>query len=218
MTNEQVNALVAPKAESVAAVHAFLKSHGVDITRDVEATPNNDMLTVHTTVAVAEAMLGSEYHHYEHSDMDGLRIMRLSSAYTLPADVAAEVDFVGPSVRYPTPLNPTAKRSNDDIFHHDDSSSGVNPTFLRKLYNVGDVQGKASGNIQSCAQFLGQYYAPSDLSTFFSKVYTPEKGHTPTVIGPNDEGNPGIEASLDIEYVSCASFPCWLLCSRQRGS
>lgn len=75
-------------------------------------------------------------------------------------------------------------------------------TFLRKLYNVGTTEGTASNNLQACAQFLGQYYDPSDLATFFQQDYKPAVGRkVEKVIGPNDASNPGIEATLDVSVL-----------------
>lgn len=194
LTNEEVNAMVAPAAESVEAVRAFLRAHGVSLAHDVTASPNFDLVTVNTTVRVAEAMLDASYHHYEHAAA-GLRVMRLAGPYSLPAEVAAHVDFVGPSVRFPTPR----VVSKADVMAHASDITNT-PQSLRALYNVGSTEGSAPGNLQSCAAFLKQYYAASDLKSFFSKFYTPAVGRTPTVIGPNT-GGAGIEASLDIEYI-----------------
>lgn len=95
MTFEEVNALVAPRPESIARVVGFLKEHKV-ASEAITATPNSDFLNVETTVEVAEAMLGAEYHVYEHTATQS-RIVRLSGEYSLPSEIAEHVDFVGPT-------------------------------------------------------------------------------------------------------------------------
>lgn len=77
----------------------------------------------------------------------------------------------------------------------------VTPSFLRTLYGTTGVTSKAKNNQQSCSSFLGQYYSPSDLQSFFNQFDKEAAGRKPTVIGPNDSGNPGVEASLDIQYI-----------------
>jgi len=79
----------------------------------------------------------------------------------------------------------------------------VTPSFLRKLYNAENAVAAANTtNIQSCVSFLNQYYSPSDLSKFFQKYANSAKVRTPkAVIGPNHAGNPGIECSLDTQYI-----------------
>lgn len=47
--------------------------------------------------------------------------------------------------------------------------------------------------------YLEQYIAASDLAAFFA-AYDPTHARTATIIGPNDQTNPGTEASLDIQY------------------
>jgi tripeptidyl-peptidase I len=55
--------------------------------------------------------------------------------------------------------------------------------------------------LQAVTSFLGQYYSPDDLSKF-QKTF----GLTPlaieTTIGPNDDSKPGVEASLDVQYLT----------------
>ena len=38
----------------------------------------------------------------------------------------------------------------------------------------------------------------SDLKSFFKRYDTNSTGRVPTIVGPNKESNPGIEANLDI--------------------
>lgn len=195
----KVNALVAPHPESIARVLALLKAHGVDVTRHVKASPNSDFITATMTVAAAEEMLGTTYHTYNHRQ-SGVNALRMTGDYTLPAEVAQHVDFVGPSVRFPTIQTLRVGSAQDGGFD-DDGGGGVTPKMLRKLYSVGDAKGSASGNLQAVNQFLGQYYAPSDLATFFQQYDPQSEGRTVNkVVGPNDAGNPGVEATLDIQY------------------
>jgi hypothetical protein len=82
------------------------------------------------------------------------------------------------------------------------SGNGVTPTTLRKLYNAtGAVAAPGTKNLQAVGSFLGQFYSPSDLSKFFTKYAKDAKVTTPTVHGPNQASNPGVEAELDIQYV-----------------
>lgn len=81
----------------------------------------------------------------------------------------------------------------------------VTPQFIRDLYLI-DVKGNGAGN-QSVAEFLGQYYSPSDLAAYL-KNYDVSPITDVTVVGPNDAGDAGGEASLDIQVrrwcVACA--------------
>lgn len=63
------------------------------------------------------------------------------------------------------------------------------------------TKGIAKGNSQACAQFLGQYFTPSDLATF-QQTYNLPPQPISRVVGKNDPNNVGIEASLDVEYIT----------------
>lgn len=56
-----------------------------------------------------------------------------------------------------------------------------------------------SQSSQAVASFLGQYFSYKDLSQFQSAFNLVRQ--SPSVMGPNDESQPGVEASLDVQYV-----------------
>lgn len=49
--------------------------------------------------------------------------------------------------------------------------------------------------------FLGQYYSPADL-LLFQKSYNTPAIPIATTLGPNDASKPGVEASLDVQYLT----------------
>lgn len=58
-------------------------------------------------------------------------------------------------------------------------------------------------NIQSVAEFGGQFYSPSDLQNFFGNMSLPEA--QTILIGPNKPAEPGDEATLDIQWILAAA-------------
>ena len=119
---------------------------------------------MYTTVAVAERLLDAEYYTYTHKVNTRFTVTRLGNGvYTLPSRVAAAVDFVGPTIRFPAVQALTLRNAPES------GDLGVTPSFLRQLYKVGDATGMAPNNNQSVASFLGQYYSPTDLQTFFKQ-------------------------------------------------
>jgi tripeptidyl-peptidase-1 len=76
----------------------------------------------------------------------------------------------------------------------------VTPESIRQEYNItGTSSGRSGKNVQAIASFLKQYFSPDDLDQFLDEYKLPKI--TPKVIGPNDPSNPGVEASLDIQYI-----------------
>jgi len=77
----------------------------------------------------------------------------------------------------------------------------VTPPVIKKFFGIPDnLVGTQSNNSQAVAQFLGQYYDPTDLAKFQS-TYNLQAQPVSNVVGPNDPSQPGVEASLDIEYI-----------------
>ena len=191
LTREQADALTAPSAEAQAAVAGWLASHGAG---GCERNGNGDLLRCTVAVETAEAMLGAEYRQFSHAK-SGLLATR-ALAYSLPAHVAPHLDFVSPTVRLPTPQR-SARVGKVDRAQRQNT-----PATLRSLYNVGAVEGTpGSKNKQACTAFLKQFYKPTDLTAFWKKYYPKASGRTVKLVGP-DTGPPGVEASLDIEYIS----------------
>jgi hypothetical protein len=62
------------------------------------------------------------------------------------------------------------------------------------------------------AQFLEQYYTPSDLTLFQQTFKLPVQAPV-KVVGNNDASNPGVEAELDIEYIMgvANNVPTWFV-------
>ena len=51
------------------------------------------------------------------------------------------------------------------------------------------------------AGFLNNSISLDDLRDFFGTYYPAATGRAPTIRGPNEPGSPGIEGSLDIQYI-----------------
>jgi len=64
------------------------------------------------------------------------------------------------------------------------------------------VEGKSSTNRQACSAFLKQYMSSSDLQEFYKLYYPVAEGRVPTIVGPNPNSTVGVEANLDIQYIT----------------
>jgi len=192
LTNEEVHKLVAPKSEHIAAVLNFLESHGV---QGISATPNSDQITAAVSVATAEKMLSAQYHRLAHKQ-HALTVDRTIGGYSIPAEVAAAVDFISPANHIPSVRQPVSSMPGT-------LSNQNTPTTLRQLYNVA-AEGKSESNKQAVTAFLGQYYSQSDLQEFWSQYCTDincGKG-LPKLVGDATTGSAQIESMLDIEYIT----------------
>jgi len=92
----------------------------------------------------------------------------------------------------------------------------IDPTVVRTRYNVSSkVVGTNAGNMHAVAEFQAEYYAPADLKQFWTE-FVPYAPFQPVakVIGTNVASDPGIEASLDIEYIMgvAPNVTTWFYC------
>jgi tripeptidyl-peptidase-1 len=77
----------------------------------------------------------------------------------------------------------------------------VTPRRLQELYRIPtQLKNRQPSNAQSVTEFLGQYYAKKDLQIFMEHMGLPNYEVT-KLLGPNVESQPGLEASLDIQYM-----------------
>ena len=205
LSNDEVHALVAPAPASLGAVRAFLAAHGV---ASDALTPNGDFLRAVVPVSVAEALLSTTYETYAHNGTD--YVAHRAASYSLPAEVAAVVDFVSPTIHFPPVAQPVPKF--DTLGSSSSSSSsnnnlGVGASKLRELYSVGATvgTGAGSGNRHAVTGFLGQHFHPRDLGEFWKLEMKGVAAAVPTVKEVGDEvegGLAGTESMLDIEYIN----------------
>ena len=208
--------LIAPSDETISTVEGWLRSHGVH-TSDCSTISTKDFMTCRMSCASAEAMLiGAKFYRFKHAKMS-MSVVRSPRLYSVPKNIASHVDFVGGVLRFPgvkglSSSGVLKRKSLDIMLTRDQIHIGVYPTVLRERYNVSDVVGSHPDNRQSVAQFLEEYYSPTDLKEFFYLFGGSFKHleEVTKVIGPNS-GSPLAEASLDIQYIMSlgAMVPTW---------
>eukprot|EP00939_MAST-03C_sp_MAST-3C-sp1_P000047 g47.t1 len=196
-SNEDVHALIAPEHRHLSAVLEHVRSHDLE---PISLTPNSDIIAVDVTVSQAETLLNTEYYVVVHEETS--TEVKRARAYRLPADVAAAVDFVSPTLHVP----PAPKSTLTTTSQHSlgEPQIGNTPKRLRELYSV-DAEGKAEDNSMAVTAFLKQHYSKSSLHEFWNLYcsgITCGKGD-PDTKGDAVKGlTSGIEAMLDIESIT----------------
>eukprot|EP00469_Lotharella_globosa_P010077 CAMPEP_0167778458 /NCGR_PEP_ID=MMETSP0111_2-20121227/4264_1 /TAXON_ID=91324 /ORGANISM="Lotharella globosa, Strain CCCM811" /LENGTH=532 /DNA_ID=CAMNT_0007668763 /DNA_START=55 /DNA_END=1653 /DNA_ORIENTATION=+ len=192
---EAVNKLVAPSWSSVLSVREYLAAHHVE---HCEESPSSDFFHCLVTVAKAEKILDTEYHRFYHADNPHMTVLR-TYFYSLPASVSSHIDFVAPTVRFPTVQRRRAPPSPKRKSNRTERRRENTPSTLRALYHIGDAEGKLGK--QACTAFLEQYYEKSDLDLFWRRYYPKALGREIDVVGP-DKRRGGVEANLDVQFLS----------------
>ena len=208
--------LIAPSEATILAVRRWLRQHGVHPS-DCSSILTKDFMTCRMTCETAEAVLvGAKFYRFKHSKLSR-PVVRSVQLYSVPKSIGPHLDFVGGVLHFPAVNGPSSPRVSDQDFSEsmvtrDQIHIGVFPSVLRERYNVSDVVGTHPDNRQSVAQFLEQYYSPTDLREFFYMFGSSFKHleNMTKVIGP-DSGRSGIEASLDTQYIMSlgAMVPTW---------
>ncbi len=190
-TLAEVRDLVAPSAADVKSVIAYFEAHGMS---SFELLPSGDFLKMRGRVSAVNEALATDMTLWRNKDMKKA-VWRALAPYSLPAEVAALVDFVSGVHHFP--------QTNKPRFFSPDAQFAIGPNDLRTRYNVTDFAVASSfNNTQAVAEFQGQYFSPQDLAQFFSQ-YQANFTSVDTVagiVGPNS-GAPGVEAELDIQYI-----------------
>jgi len=196
---DYVGKLVAPHPHVIASVNNWLASYGIENRR---LFAHKDFIAVETTVAVARELLAAEFYTFLHK-ASGLTLVKSLGPYTVPRSIAKNLDFVVGHLGFPAP-----KKVQQPV----GSSIPVNPVDLRQRYNVSSsTAGTNPNNRMAVAEFQAQYYAPTDLDTFFSRYMPGYNSKVAKVVGSNNAAHPGVEASLDIEYLMgvAPNVPTW---------
>ena len=193
LTMDQLAELVAPEDATIAAVSAWLSTFGIQNPR-MPLTRDHMLFT--TTVATAEAMLDTKYWSFVHET--GKNAVSSYGPYTVPAELEAHIVLVAGVTGFPLiSKTESAPAAAADTWT-------VGPANLRQVYGVPSTKvATNSKTTQAVAEFQGQFYSPSDLATFWStEKVTWAPVPTLKVVGTNSPAKPGVEASLDVQYLT----------------
>ena len=207
MNFDEIAKLVYGKEDSVAAIEEALASNGVDVTT-IRYTIGKDFAIVKIPVHTAETLFNAEFYHFT----DGTLSIVKSLDYTIPSSLIDHVDFVSGINEFPHPNKAKVTKSSN-------SQLGIKPSSIESAYNLSDYSATNSNNTQAIAGFLGQYFSPDDLEDFQKAYKIPVKPIV-KVVGKNDAEKPGLEADLDVEYISAIgrNVDTWFISTSTRSN
>jgi len=199
---DDITKLLAIPQSRVDAVSAYFQGLGAT---SVKVAPNKDMLTVTMPAASVESALNTKLGFFTHSERSEHRIVRATTTYSLPAEMAQHIELVGELLQFPRLRLKSLKglTTGGGSWPNACSASGcsglVTPAVLAERYKLpGKSFANAAGNSMAVAEFQGQYYKDTDLATFSTGCHQNVK--VDKTIG-GDQQTAGIEAELDIEYI-----------------
>jgi len=192
MTAESINDIVRSKSEDIETVSTWLKT---ELSATDKFTVTHDAIELYASVAAVEKLFQGSLNAFEHDNGHHM-IYRFFGPHSVPESVFRAIDFAEGVSEFPMHRS-SVKRAIPK------STSGktqlIIPQSLEKMYSI--PAASASVVTQGPAEFTGEAaYNKSSLQTFFKELDI--KGQTVSdTVGPFDSSYPGIESSLDIQYI-----------------
>ncbi|KAH9165054.1 subtilisin-like protein [Lactarius sanguifluus] len=224
--HEQVSELVMSHPDTLELVKSWLKFHGVPPSSISVSHGGNWLTLTGVSVSKANDLLGASYQLYRHVETKEDIIRTLG--YSLPAALHGHVQTVAPTTYFAslhkswqTPrklsggaaglVRATSGNLVTALLGSADDDDAALP-FLRWLYNSATyVPAATDRNMLGITGFNQEYPNPVDLTTFMNHFHSPGTGATYTVVQVNNGGydpnNPGLEASVDVQYTSGMAYP-----------
>ncbi|KAH9029799.1 subtilisin-like protein [Lactarius deliciosus] len=230
LSKEQVAELVRPHPDTLELVTSWLAHHGVRPS-SISTTHGGAWLTVsNVLVSRANEMLGASYQLYRHAEVNDTIVRTVS--YALPDVLHAHIQAVAPttyfastrmqrqtprrrSIEAAAALAEAEVASGKPVTVLSRRAGEVTPSQLRWLYKTfAYVPTAADRNTLGVFGFKKEYPSETDLTMFmtnFRSDVQPPSLATFTVElvngGRYEPNNPGIEASIDVQYASAMAYP-----------
>ena len=193
MNFNEIAEYVHGRPESVQALVDTLDEVGITSER-IDFTLGRDFAVVRMPVEAAERLFAADFYVFQHQELAGQRVLK-SLDYTLPQSLVGHLDFISGISEFPRPNLVCPKLTQSE------NSLGTNPQTIDKDYNISGYVSTSPQNSQAIAGFLKQYFSPSDLRQF-QQTYDLPSDPIAKVVGENQPDDPGIEADLDVEYIT----------------
>ncbi|KAI0064302.1 family S53 protease [Artomyces pyxidatus] len=208
LSKEEVEEYVAPKAESVDAVNAWLSENGLTA---ATLSPAGDWLGFTTTVSKANELFDADFSTFTHTATGVSSIRTLE--YSIPAVLKGHLDLVHPTTSFSTPkqsknvISLPVKVSNITEDASSSCSSSITPACVQSLYGIPTTLATQTNNQLAVAGFIDQYANSADLKTFL-KDFRKDLPSTNTFTlqtldggsNPQSSSQAGVEADLDVQY------------------
>jgi tripeptidyl-peptidase-1 len=189
--------LLEPSVYTKQAVEKFLERFQVV---NYQYTRSKDILSARLSLRTIQLMFNVTYSVYRHRVTGELQTGTFDS-YSVPSFLADKIDFVTHIQGLKNLDKPNRKKNYDAI----PTNEQIVPIIIRQRYNISSsLVITNANNSHAVAEFQAQFFSQTDLTQFF-KTYVPyappNSNLVAKIIGQNAPTSPGVEASLDIQYL-----------------
>lgn len=183
LSKQQIITQFAPSLDKLALVQNFLDSYNIP-SRDIKVSDFQDKIFVKMNVSIASQMFQTTFGNFGSTIQANTTLIRVTTPYSLPVDVAKVVALVDDLVRLPSvkstltvaKSSPHYQRKSSSETHFTTNSFGtctacpssfVTPSVLQQAYTYTPLTSTAApGNSVAVAEFQGSYYDQPDLNNF----------------------------------------------------
>lgn len=190
LSHSDMHNLMKPRSEDIGKVRQWLGTANV---HGCELIGYDDTFVCQMRRPQIQQLFHATVNYYQYSGSKQPSV-NTQDAIAVPASVAPLIAFVSGMQQYPV-----TQRARTHV-PGDDSSFG--PAAIREAYKVTPMGGLSPNNSMAVAEFQSQFFSENDLQAFFRKYIPYAPYHNVSkVVGVNDPSHPGMEATLDIQYI-----------------
>lgn len=204
-TIEEINAIVAPPASQVNELIATLGTYGIG---PKQIKNYGDALRCYgVPVSIAENIFNTEYYTFT-AKSDGRVIHKAWGTMSLPDSFTPLVDFASGISNFPIP-KPKVSFPFAHSADPDQATQVIIPQSIYQIYGVPANQVPASQRSmsQGVIEFEDENFNNTDLVQYGNITGTPVRPvQGDQVIGANNQLQPGVESSLDIQIMAGVSL------------
>ncbi|KAJ6561529.1 tripeptidyl peptidase A [Mycena vulgaris] len=222
MSAAEVEKYIAPHPTSLVLVDEWLATHGIHESSLIRS-PAKDWVSLTLPIRLAERILGTDYHLWQHTDGD---VLVRSTNYSLPQYLHSHIELVQPTtmfargkgmspILYPEDNDPVKSVTPLDKSHIDPScTTSITLSCIMRLYNAAGYKPRATKkNAIGITGFLEQYANQRDLTSFYRQQLPAAANSTFKFVsvygGKNNQtlAVAGEEANLDTQFGFGIAYP-----------
>jgi subtilase family serine protease len=198
---EEIAELVAPTWETQQKVLNFFVERGVKKENIVNYA---DAIEVVTTAATASKIFNTEFYHFR--SVSGRKVIAAVGDISLPDEIHQNVQLLEGVSYFPVEHLKWQKAPHQRNQRHllQLNDIGVIPQSLADLYNIrAETTGASPSTSQGVIEFEGQSFSTVDLLNYgTATTLNIQNVSASNIVGPNIPSQPGVEATLDIQFMA----------------
>ena len=224
ISKKQIAELVAPHPDTLSLVTSWLEDHGIPPSSVSMTLGGNWLMAIGVPVSQADDILSASYQRYRNNETKDIVLRTVS--YSLPDVLHGHIQTVVPTTYFGSTLmkweKPRVlsrgvaaereKAGSKELVTVRDPLAFVTPGIVRWLYKTyGYEPAAVTQNKFATAHYINQYPNPWDLMDFMEVYRTDALAATCSVVlvngGMYNWDNPGVEASLSLQFASAMTYP-----------